>query len=469
MSLHTFIVNTLPPAPSTLLIIGSLDADSLAKLTTDGYCCLQQQDFSPLTERISRVYCIDLALLSDPLNTFNQLYPALTEHADVYLKGIVCTQRQATEQRESLPTLPYLIGQIQRCGFKLQAQDESYADKLPNIYNPAHYTVITLHFQKTTRPRWLTRLVTAQDHKDICHLFAQVFKPKVMSEALWQWKYGEGRGIGTGAWAGDEMVAHYGGILRRILYFGTIKTAVQISDVMVLSTERGVLTKKGAFYLTAASFPEYFVGYGATALLGYGFPSERHLRLAQHLNLYAAVGRMVELSWQSLQTRPRLLSRVQHVNPETAEPIVNQLWQNMANSLQTALLGVRDWQYLHYRYLQHPHNTYELLLVTHRLTGKPLGLAVIFIENGICRLMDFIGSLQQLHATILQVRRVAGRRGLTQVNTWITENFATMFPLIDAQQKVLDIQIPHSTWCQGLAPETIENHWWLMAGDTDFL
>ncbi|ALG68695.2 GNAT family N-acetyltransferase [Beggiatoa leptomitoformis] len=469
MLIHPLLCNTLPPAPCTLLIIGSLDTTLHEYLVMRGYHLIQQMDFTPPAVPVARVYCLEIGLIKDPLDDFNQLYSALPAQTAVYLWGTVCIQRQINQLIEQLPTLSFLLWQIQRCGFKLLAQKDLTTEISDFSLNPQHYAYIAIELQKTTPPRWQINQVSEKDSPAIRQLFNQVFTPKIMSEALWTWKYAAGRGIGMAAWTGTEMVAHYGGILRRILYFGNVKTAVQIADVMVLSTERGVLTKKGAFFLTAASFPEYFVGYGAIAWLGYGFPSERHLRLAQHLDLYAPVGRMVELTWQSEQTPPKLFSRIQHLNLETAEAVITQLWKNMANSLHTALLGVRDWDYLQYRYLQHPHNTYELLLVTHRLTGKPLGLAVIFIEGDICRLMDFIGSPQQLQTTIAQVRRVAGRRGLTHVSTWITENFSTMFPLIDAQQKPLDIQIPHSIWCQGIAPDVVKNHWWLMAGDTDFL
>ena len=74
--------------------------------------------------------------------------------------------------------------------------------------------------------------------------------------------------------------------------------AVQITDVMVSPRDRGILRRDGAFALAAASFPECFTGYGAKALIGFGFPSERHFRAAALRRLYAEVDRIREMTWQ---------------------------------------------------------------------------------------------------------------------------------------------------------------------------
>ena len=38
-----------------------------------------------------------------------------------------------------------------------------------------------------------------------------------MSPEHWQWKYGDGRGEAIGVWEDGALIAHYGGVARRIV------------------------------------------------------------------------------------------------------------------------------------------------------------------------------------------------------------------------------------------------------------
>ncbi len=321
--------------------------------------------------------------------------------------------------------------------------------------------------------RWNITTVTENDKVAIRELFDEVFAPETMSDALWEWKYGNGRGLGTVAWRDDgKMVAHYGGIMRNIRYFGEEKLAVQIADVMVLAKERGLLTRRGAFFLTAATFPEKYVGYNAKTWLGYGFPNERHMKIAEHLDLYARVGKMLELRWQSIAAKSHLLTRIRHLHIQDNKKnikIINSLWNKMADSLQQVLVGVRDWSYVKHRYFLHPHKQYEIMLISRRFTNQALAVVVIHRENETCRIMDFIGDPKYLPETITQIRRIAGVWGMKTVIVWITDNFSNVFPQQDAEEHDLEIIIPHTIWSQAVPPAEIEGHWWLMSGDTDFL
>lgn len=326
---------------------------------------------------------------------------------------------------------------------------------------------------ETQSSRWKITTVTENDKAAIRELFEEVFAPEKMSDAFWQWKYGDGRGLGIAAWRDDgKMVAHYGGIMRKIRYFGEEKLAVQIADVMVLAKERGFLTRRGAFFLTAATFPEKYVGYGARFWLGYGFPNKRAMKIAERLNLYAPVGKMVQLSWQSSAAKPHLWTRICHLQPlhkKKNKKIINNLWNKMADNLQHALVGVRNWNYVQHRYFLHPHKQYEILLISRRFTRQALAVIVIHRQDETCRIMDFIGNPKYLSETIKQIRHMAGIWGMKEVIVWITANFSKVFPQQDAEEHDLEITIPHTIWSQAVPPEEIEGHWWLMSGDTDFL
>ncbi len=74
------------------------------------------------------------------------------------------------------------------------------------------------------------------------------------SAAVWQWKYGDGRGRAVCARQQGELIAHYGGAPRDIRYFGEPSRAVQICDVMVLPEHRSFVSRDTLFFKTAATF-----------------------------------------------------------------------------------------------------------------------------------------------------------------------------------------------------------------------
>ncbi|MBK6295889.1 MAG: GNAT family N-acetyltransferase [Rhodoferax sp.] len=126
-------------------------------------------------------------------------------------------------------------------------------------------------------------------------LFQVVFGTP-MSDALWHWKYANGRGVAMGVWnVQDELVAHYAGFPRQVLMFGKPVTAMQMGDVMVRPNERGTLSRKGPFFLATSAFLTRYVGYDQAALLGYGFPNDRHMQLGAKRGLYERNGKVVNL------------------------------------------------------------------------------------------------------------------------------------------------------------------------------
>jgi len=471
--------------------------------------CVSFEDFSAPAASFEVILFQESAQYIHSLTIFNNAFELLAESGRLLVVDEVGLQRVPTETIHNLPLLTYTVAQAERCGFELTEQQDLSAKAAPTVdyllrviekhraalrtdldltaaqldglleslslyqtkYRQSRYGYVLLNWTKRRPPRWKQAVVTAADQVAVRQLFDDVFAPQQMTAEHWEWKYGQPRGLGIAAWREGRMVAHYGAVQRQIHYFGQPKPAVQIADVMVAASERRLLTRQGAFFLTAATFPECYVGYGAQTWLGYGFPTERAMKVGQRLGLYAPVGQMVELRWRTKVGRSHLWTRIRHLQPdqpEQNEVIINQLWQQMADGLSNALVGVRDWQYVEHRYLQHPHKRYELLFISQRLTAKPLAVAIIHRHEDICQLIDFIGELTHIPETLRQVRRMAGVWGMKQVVVWVTENFATAFSKLQ-KAKPLDIQIPHSIWCQGVSPTEVDGHWWLMAGDTDFM
>ncbi|MDM8557991.1 methyltransferase domain-containing protein [Candidatus Parabeggiatoa sp. HSG14] len=525
----------LPPPPSRILVIDIGLGTTALQLAERGYTVTgissgsQQVDlaeqqvknnnvtlesvsfeaFSAPAESYEVIIFQQSAQSIESLTLFNKAHNLLTTHGVILIADEIGLQRTSKHLTYHLPALTYTLAQAKRCGFELVEQIDLSTQTAPMVdyllwvieklqvalladlklepiilknllstlkdyqqkYADGHYGYVLLNFAKAKPPRWKITSVTAQDKNTIRELFSEVFEPQKMSDAFWEWKYGQDRGLGIVAWRDNNMIAHYGGIMREIRYFGQPKRAVQITDVMVSTKERGVLTRSGAFFLTMATFLEEYIGYGAHTWVGYGFPTERHLKLAQHLKLYGTVGKMTELRWKTTPDKPHLSIRFRLLIPHLKKNklIVDKLWEKMASCLQNSLVGIRDFSHIQHRYLSHPHNHYELLLLTKRFTGKLLGILIIKREEEVCQIMDFIGDLKHIPEAIKQVQRIAGNWGMQQIKLWITENFVTAFPLQDAEQQPLDILIPHNIWSQSFPPEEIDGHWWLMGGDTDFL
>ncbi len=317
-------------------------------------------------------------------------------------------------------------------------------------------------------PRWRLDLLREQDFADFSALFKKTFNTEI-SEALWRWKYAEGRGHGVIARRGDKIVAHYGSTRRRALFLDRPITALQMCDVMVDPGERGVMTKQGAFFLTTATILEILLGLQSVDL-PFGFPNARACRIGERLGLYAEVGRVMEVRWTASSSRPRLRTRLRAVDTHDARDraLVERLWSAMRKDLRDAILVVRDWDYLTYRYLDHPEHHYDVLLVTSRLTGKPMGLLVLRRTGDSAALLDLVAPLRNIPLLIDQARRMAGLWGLESLFCWITQQHLGRFLAPGASVTDPDVVVPTNVWVEGPSVEELRDRWWLMAGDTEF-
>lgn len=523
------LLSHLPPPPCRLLEIGVGLGTTAAKLAEQGY---EITAISPDPQQIAlaqirlagkgQLLCTsfeafiapahsyDVVLLQESaqylknLTLFNKAHQLLAENGQLLLADEVSLQRTPADDANSLPFLKYTLAQAQRCGFKLIKQLDWSTRAAPTIdyilraiethrtqllsdlkisdailaglldslklyqqkYREGRYGYVLILFEKTHLPRWQLSEITTEDYPAIQTLFETTFN-QPLSRPLWQWKYGNGMAIA--AWRQGEMVAHYGGVVRELSYFGVPKKGVQIVDVMVSNKERGVLTRKGPYFLVGATFPEYYAGYGAPILLGFGFPTQRAMQTAERLELYAEVGKMVEIRWQTTRGSAFLGSRIRHLVAFEAEKIVNMLWKQMSRDFSQAILGVRDWQHIQHRYLTHPQKQYEMLLISQRFTERPLGIVLLQRSADTCHLLDIIAPVKYFDLIIRQVSRIVGNWGIQTLNLWITENFAKIFTRLQGTVHPLDIRIPHCIWYAGPPTAEVKEKWWLMGGDTDFL
>lgn len=352
-------------------------------------------------------------------------------------------------------------------------------------YADGRYGYFLLRFRRKTQPRWLPGRMTGARGQEMRTLFAAVFGHE-MSAEHWQWKYGDGRGVGIGVWQktaipgeafGSKLVAHYGGVTRDLVYFGQPARALQCVDVMVAEAGRGTLSRRGPMFLATATCLEHDIGYGTRHLVGYGFPNLRAYRLPEQLGLYALVGRMVEVSWPVLNARPALRLAIRQLQPSDADADkkMDSCWLAMQASLGEFIVGVRDAAYLRHRYLAHPDKSYQVHVVQRRFGGSPLGLLVLRVADDMtgrgrrCELLDVVCALQWLPLMIHHARRIAAAQHCDSLFFWGSDNLLPVLAL-PPQAEVVDLQIcvPANYWSAGPGAEVQRDKWWLTGGDTDF-
>lgn len=443
----------------------------------------------------------------EPLVIFNQALDLLTPSGQLFITGEF-TVRQDAVDSGALHQIDNMIALAERLGFELLEHRDLSAMAAPMLdhlliatqthrhnlirdlalsaeqlnqleaanrshrekYASGHYGYALLRFRKKNIPQWRVRVLKRNQMPEMLDLFTKTFHHD-MTPALWYWKYGSNSSREIGVWRENRLIAHYGGIGRRILFFGQPQTAVQIGDVMVDTNERGTLTRKGPFFLMAATFLERYIGYNKAYLVGFGFPNERAMKVAERLGLYAEIDQMVEFSWVSLPKWPRIKTRLYPIDctdDDRMAALVEECWQKMAQDLRSALVGIRDWPYLQHRYLNHPTQRYQLMLVKNRFGGRARGILVLRHDAHDSEIVDIIAPLSEIPLLIMHARRLAGVNGHHRLFCRITENFSAYFAVANGKKQSSDFRIPASIW--GVAPsaDSLRNRWWLMSGDTDF-
>ncbi|MCC7134919.1 MAG: GNAT family N-acetyltransferase [Nitrosomonas sp.] len=469
--------------------------------------CQHFENYQASPESWDLILFQESAQYIEPLEIFNQALHLLPIGGDILIMDEFSLRREKSGS-EGLHSLHDMIRLAERMGFKLTEQidlstlaaptlthllrlttkfkdylmselslDGETLDKLDESnknyqrrYADGLFGYALLKFKKTSIPKWRVGILDDRHTPEMQQLFSRTFGHD-MSPQMWHWKYGQHGSRALGVWRNDRLIAHYGGMLRSALLFGQTITAVQIGDVMVDSDERGILTRRGPFFLMAATFQESYVGFGKPILTGYGFPNDRAMRVAERLRLYSRIGSMVEIEWQPKPGTPHVFTRINEIDLQHAiwqTSIIDNLWQKMAVDFKNAIIGVRDSAYLRYRYLDHPHHHYQLLLVIGRIDRQIRGLIVLRHDLNETEIMDLIGPLQVMPLLISHARRVTGMHQKRRVFIRIPQNFAPCFTQTGGRRIGQEIPIPAPTWSQGLHSEKLQDLWWLTGGDMDF-
>jgi 2-polyprenyl-3-methyl-5-hydroxy-6-metoxy-1,4-benzoquinol methylase len=522
------IFSQLPKTPCKILEVGVGLGTTLQKLTEDGHQCegltpdKAQIDYIQNRYKNLSVHCqkledsaikpnnFDVVLLQesaqyiDPLVIFNQALEGLNTNGSLiildefslnntqnppthlhFLENFIALGKrlgfELTHQSDlsyfAAPTLDYLLTVTQKNRALLLTNLKLSPEQLDGLndsnrsyqqqYSKGDYGYTLLHFKKRAlAAHWRLKPYVTEDFKQIQGLFQCVFDEDLTAE-FWQWKYSS-QSKALCLWKESEIIAHYGGIPRAILYFSQPQLAVQIGDVMVHPSQRGT----PAFFHLASTFLERYLGTGKPFLLGFGFPNERAMKIAEHYSLYEEVDQMGEVSWAVSSSLPCINSRLQVIDSQNItqfKPIIDTLWQQMAEDLRDAIVGIRDAEYITQRYLNHPRPIYHIFAVKQRFSNQFHGILILTFKDNRCDIVDLIAPLNKLPLLLIHAQRLAFRHNCTHLFSQISHRFSTYFTSEENHYTLLDIRIPTSIWNHDKAQaDTLKNHWWLMGGDMDF-
>ncbi len=317
------------------------------------------------------------------------------------------------------------------------------------------------------------RALASVDAPELLQLHEAVFQSKV--DAQWyQWKYRPGLGRGSGAWIGQQLVAHCGGVARMLWVAGKRTAGLQIGDVMVHAQWRGVMTRRGPFYYVSQHFYEGQVGADRPFSLGFGFPGARHLKLAVAVKLLRDGGGVQALHWNTARARalPAWQWRWQALLPDDSDfdAHVDSAWKSMRAHTHQLTLGERDAAYLRWRYRERPDRQHHFFLLRRPWLRSPAGIAVLDLNQPeTAHWLDWVGPPALMAAACQACCYEAQQQGKARLEMWASEAVARQLAQtpISHQTEVVRIGIVNAS---AMPPEATQClNWWLVGGDTDFL
>lgn len=309
-------------------------------------------------------------------------------------------------------------------------------------------------------------------------LFLEVFGHQ-MDEAHWHWKYTPGRGRGLGLWKGGRLLGHFGALTRAAWREGAPCSACQLCDVMMSPAANAGLGRQSPFYKLGASLLELEIGWGLPHDVGFGFPSSRHMRIADRGGLYAPADAMCVLAWPAIdpgspgQAPQGQVETLDLAGTAAGSPLAREidlLWQQMAAGFAASAIGIRSLDWWRYRFAQRPGVDYRVLLWRPAPGAPAAGLLVLREREDHLELSDLLGPLQRLPQLVRLARQQAALAGQAQLQAWVSRSHRHVLcePGDEHTEHPLDVTVPANAHTPGVPPEALRERWFLMGGDSDF-
>ena len=324
-------------------------------------------------------------------------------------------------------------------------------------------------------PRWRSVSADEVSQAALLALFEQVFG-YALNPLTWRWKYRFADTPGSVVLENDRLVAFSGGIPRAGLVFGQPESMVQMGDVMVAKDVRGILSKKGPFYLAMKDYLVPRVGPGLRYSLAFGFPNERACKVGVIRGLYNIVDKILELHWTSLpdtEHQPYASLLIDTATDACWRQQVDALWQEMKQDVNDVAIGCRDSQWIKHRYIDKPMADYRLYFVSDQSEGNidsaVIGLLVMkHHENQGMELLDMVGPRTSVPALISAARQITAACQAPHLFAWATPSVLAWFADTAPQVNPTEVVIPGCNINGAEHALRVKDNWWLLGGDSDF-
>ena len=299
-------------------------------------------------------------------------------------------------------------------------------------------------------------------------LFEVVFKHAVSLELL-RWKYAEQRGESWIFQGSDgQAVMHCGVYFRDIVFQGKALRVAQLVDLMALPKAQGLSRVDSPFVVLMRAILLALPRKENPEGIAFGFPSDRAMKLGERMKVYRAVDRVMELDFGPVH-RPygaswRVLSSINSADAR----VLDRLWIKMCRSLSGFALGLRDARYLKQRYLAHPERGYTLLFIESRWLRRPIGLAVIGPGEGRRELLDLVCAWKDVPELIRAAQCWLAQSAGEALFLLLTERFALEFASLAVRCEPTQFRIMGNPFSPAACLASLEGHWWLTGGDTDY-
>ena len=246
--------------------------------------------------------------------------------------------------------------------------------------------------------------------------------------------------------------------------------AIQVCDVMVLPEVRLQYGKNSLFFKTAATFLEREIGNTVGHLLGFGFPNKKAMNIALRLGLYEKTEDFLEFIFPIVDTKSSVEYKLLDIDSKNLahQSAVDRLWDSMSPAFENGIIGVRNWEYVKYRYFDHPRGIsgdFKRLFLSD--AHGDICAAFFLKEHDQCNLiMDIICPFKDITQYISKLSLLLDE---VRLKIWITKGWSKTLEVAGIIENDLGIEIPSNYWNPGPSSEILSGAWWLTAGDMDFM
>lgn len=321
-----------------------------------------------------------------------------------------------------------------------------------------------------------------EKHKfDLLLLHQKIFSSTAQEE-WFKWKYVLGKGDGVGIWnENHEMIAFCGGVPRRFFKRGEVTNFLQIGDLMVSPEWRGIMARNNPFWYACETFYNTRLGKDKALKIGFGLTHARALRLHVKRGMSWDAGSIEHLQWQvtpkEIFSFRQLMWVIKPLSVTDADfsSTVENAWQSMQATSQHYSLGIRNANYLSWRYIQRPDKNYQLFTLRRTLKCKPAGILVLSQPSSsgeAVQWLDWIGPISDIGHACRAAQHLAARDGISTTGTmtaWASPAVAQLLTATKPQSLGAVAHLGILT-ASALTREAVPKlRMWLMAGDTEFI